>query len=135
MYLFINSEDSLTIYPNNTGDNFTVELPKPIQLESEDWRVAVTEIKSDKGNGYYIICCDIVEESYIKDKYLPVLRAGGQTSFTNPYYLKIRTNYIPRIHFQVYNKNLKPVGWKSVKLTLHLQKWPKETEKPTGNTF
>ena len=42
-YLTLSSYSSLTVYPNNSSNNFKVRLPTPLQLE-RNWKVALASI-------------------------------------------------------------------------------------------
>ena len=48
-YIFLTSKDSLGFHPDNTGHNFTVELPERVELRGE-WKVAFCDIFVNEKN-------------------------------------------------------------------------------------
>jgi len=43
-YLTLPSNSSMQLYPNNTATQYTIKLPRPINLHGGDWEVALTEL-------------------------------------------------------------------------------------------
>jgi len=43
-YLTLPSNASMQFYPNNTAAQYTIKLPRPINLDGGDWEVALTEL-------------------------------------------------------------------------------------------
>ncbi len=79
--LYLSSDDCLVIHPNNVQSDFTIELPKPLQLEGQ-WNVELlhfrADLKAQKNEGAspqrnLYIFSSICEESYVLDNYMPVL--------------------------------------------------------------
>ena len=74
-YLFLASEDSSEYFPNNKGYDFTIELPRILELEGK-WECALinfsTDKKSEDLSDMYVFC-DIVQESYVRNSNLPIL--------------------------------------------------------------
>ena len=42
-YLTLMSDSSLNTFPNNTQSSFTIRLDQPINIEKENWEVALVE--------------------------------------------------------------------------------------------
>ena len=73
-YLYISSNDSKTIYPNDTALDFFVEFPHRILLCGV-WEIAVLEIKlTNSQTNDFVLACDACEVSYINNAYRPILR-------------------------------------------------------------
>lgn len=107
-YLFISSSDGIQSSPLNVYHDFTVTLPKFIKLppnsDSGDrlkWSVALCDIYIQGvqfPNKYFNIAvmCDIIEQSYLKGGYAPVLRilpgeqADGASLYTT-YHIELST--------------------------------------------
>ena len=68
---FLNSSDSLSLHPDNTSIDFTVELPRGIKAEE----CALSSIYYDESftERLYVLC-DICEHSSAHDTTLPILR-------------------------------------------------------------
>ena len=43
-YITLLSDGSMDMFPNNTQSNFHIKLPKPIQLNKEEWEMALVEL-------------------------------------------------------------------------------------------
>jgi len=43
-YLTLPSNASMQLYPNNTAAQYTIKLPRPINLDGGGWEVALTEL-------------------------------------------------------------------------------------------
>lgn len=120
-FMFVASDDNNTISSTNTYADFTLLLPKAIDLPSVNehneklkWTVALSDINT---NGFteqegdwsdidVVILTDIIQESYIANGYLPVLRCFPQktllgTSLALPYYMKLISNRIESIRIQL----------------------------------
>ncbi|VDI20460.1 Hypothetical predicted protein [Mytilus galloprovincialis] len=77
-YLFVNSGDSLDLFPENRGGQFSVRLPRS-HLTNGTWSVPygndvrpTFEIPTCR----VYLCSDVVrEESYVRDTYLPLLQS------------------------------------------------------------
>ena len=86
-YLFLSSEDSKDLYPQNTPQDFTVQLPERIQLTGE-WTLALVEIeyptsfsRNPPASLWFEV--DLCETSIVGDRKLPVLRRLPVTSIPN----------------------------------------------------
>ena len=143
-FMFLASDDSSSIYTNNTYKDFCVEFDHEIVLEAEcgfgfrqQWQFAVTEvtldtIKTDEGlPESTVILCDLCKPSYIKGTQAQVLRtlssAGELTgSLGLTHYIGVNKNTFNRVRISLLNRDLKPLlpanGWPEtarLKCTLH----------------
>ena len=75
IYLFLSSDDSLNLYPQNNAYSFTVQLPEIIQMTNE-WTCCLVyflcNMKDDVSSVY--ILCDAINDSFVKNTKLPVLQ-------------------------------------------------------------
>ena len=104
MYLFLNSNDTKSLHPNNSQFNFTVELPTPLELHG-NWKCALAEISYPKSIGQELyVYCDICEYSYIADGYKPILEIVKDGDIYNQlFYIPITNPFVSRI--QIYIKD------------------------------
>ena len=76
-YLYLYCGDSLTTHVDNHAGDFIVDLPTTYLL-GEGWECALNEItlftQSDCSNHRLYVCSDQVEESYVRNSRLSVLR-------------------------------------------------------------
>ena len=75
-FLHVSSSDSLELFPDNTAIDFRVQLPRPLNFETERWvckvpRAFIKVIFSDVAP--ISIHSDFCEQSYIGDSYKGVL--------------------------------------------------------------
>ena len=133
IFLFVSSKDCKTIFPGNNPAGFTVQLPRLLNLKG-NWICALTEIYLDNkivGTPKQVtVSTDLIEESYIRDTQLPVLRRipvetnkDIEFTFSNPYYLKVVQNQVHRIHLNLRDRDLQPIQFSSGELScvLHLK--------------
>ena len=74
-FIFIKSDDCLEVYPSNEPYTFRYQLTEPIVLEGSGWQCALREFKTvvtTLRNLY--VYCDIVDDSNVLGKKLPILR-------------------------------------------------------------
>ena len=108
-YIYGYSKHSKDIYPNNRGEDFTIHLPHPLQLEGE-WECGLVQFEyvTSSDTPYYV-CCDIVNESYVGDYKLPVLRRvrttgrKPSTQFNSVNYVSLKSHDFDSI--RVYLRN------------------------------
>lgn len=67
IYIYLSSEDSKEYFPDNSPENFTIELSRTLSAEKQE--VALVDVFFDSYNpqntGYYFIFCDFVEGSFV----------------------------------------------------------------------
>ena len=127
-YLFLSSQDSWDLFPHNTPSEWRIQLPKPYTLEGR-WECSVIDITLDcnftpRSSRLYL-CCDFVEDSYVRGKALPVLKNLELTgrykkvkyeSFLNPTYIPVKTAQLRGLRFYTVGADLTPVVFSSNEL-------------------
>jgi len=119
-YLFLSSEDSKLIH-SNTNSDFTIELPTALEGK---FTCGVTQIKINNTTKEDLcVYCDIIEESYINDSLLPLLRVIKRSNTFNPvYYFNVKQIRIPRIKIWIRTRSgSKPQLTGKTSLTLALK--------------
>ncbi len=135
-YLFINCSDSLTLHKNNSATEFDIELPKKYVLDG-NWECALKELSLTLSfhpeSSRLYLCCDFLEESYVKNTSLPVLRnvnVGEDygkflgITFTDPYYVNVKSPDLSRLRVFVRDSELKSLTFQHNDLycVLHFRK-------------
>lgn len=136
-FLMINSKDCANFYKHNAPYDFTIELPRELEL-GEKWECALTEINfnntfeiSQKVQEIYVFC-DVCEDSFIRNHQLPILRrislGGDKKSYTFnfifPYYINVSRNRIKRIRIYLTDDSMRKLSFLQgmCSCTLHLRK-------------
>lgn len=133
-YVHLYCWDSITTHVDNHAGQFVIDLPKTFLFDGH-WECAITEInfKSDfeRPTGRIYVCCDLIEQSYVRNTTLGVLRSvpiqdDEQTDLVfNPlFYMKILRQDMNRIQIFIRDEELNPCRFKSGGLycTLHFRK-------------
>jgi hypothetical protein len=136
-YIYLSSRDCKYIYPNNTGNNFTINLPQTLRLRGQ-WSFSLFDlcIASPGGNSkgeHLILSCNIATSSIIGDKYCRILRkftlnnkSHCHRTFTQQQYVTVdNTSDINVINITILDpKTLSPttVPIEKVSCTLHLKR-------------
>ncbi len=129
--LFLSSADSHKHYANNTKNEFLIELGQMYDLKGT-WTVELMEIQcslaSKDTSKYIYVLTDLCENSYIKDKHLPILRRIPLTNdkriektFIQPYAVKVVHSQIQRLRVYITNEHNKPISFSSEPLYLTLR--------------
>ena len=129
-YIYLSSEDSQDLYPDNNMTDFVVELPQTIHLDEGQWEMALMEANYDKDihkdHGSLYLLCDICEYSIVRNNKQPILRKlMWHTSYRLlQHFMNIQhKKEIKRLHFRLVDVNLQPVVYTgSFYCTLLLQK-------------
>lgn len=80
MYVYVSSQDSKDVYPDNSNKDFTVDLVQPLIFQHvEEWEVALVEIDAplftiDGVEANYYILSDVVDISTVSIGRYPILR-------------------------------------------------------------
>jgi hypothetical protein len=93
--VFANSEDSLNIFNDNAGGRIRVYFPNSYILDGT-WECALLEVtfvsKLTTPTRRIYVCCNFVDNSYVKDSYIPVLQSLSvlnedvtDATFENPF--------------------------------------------------
>ena len=128
--MYVSSEDSQDLYPNNNMTDFVVELPETIHLDEGQWEMALIEAHYDKDihkdHGSLYLLCDVCEYSLVRNNKQPILRKlMYHTSYrVLQHFVDIPTKKeMKRLHFRLVNVNLESVFHQgSFDCTLLLQK-------------
>ena len=128
-YIFLSSKDSLRYHPDNKGYNFTVELPKRVELRG-NWKVALCDIfLNEKISDTLMVYSDICDYSFVRDSLEPILRMVMPNNkrsqiFSYRFYLGVRQSNLGRIKIYIKDSSFKNVvALKGeIQLTLHLKK-------------
>ena len=124
MYLYVSPADSKLLYSDNKVSDFTVDLPKSLELNGR-WLCALVEwgMNIQVKNNLYVYC-DIVQNSVIHGKLSPMLRIMKNSVISDPYYIPVTREYVDRIRFSVRTIDDKPLPTKLTELylVLHLKK-------------
>jgi len=132
-FIFLSSVDSITKFKSNNPFDFTVELPKAIELHSHEryyWTVAMSDIsfhlnqaESPFSSPFVHVMCDIVSPSIIRNGFKPLLRtfstreeSGAYRSFISasnslflPQYFPIISSNFNRIRIYLTDHNLRNI--------------------------
>lgn len=131
-FLFITSEDSKDQHPGNTASDFTIELPRPLNLDG-NWACSIREVQfpNNLDTPVAYICADLCQESLTCDTYYPVLRVVPTSpsksvttlTFTTPYYITVKQDKLQRFRIFIRGVQLRPAKFKSglFSCTLHLK--------------
>lgn len=109
-YIFVSSNQDKDYSDINTSTDFTIFFNNGLEFNKRNTVCALAEISFKTAlKEELVVCCDIIENSYYKGAYIPILRhleEGEKTyTFTNLYYLPITQNKISSIN--IYLKNTK----------------------------
>lgn len=146
-YMFLSSEDSVNLFPNNTFSDFWTEFDHEIVLDEQcgyglrqQWSFALTEVFIDFLPDQQtlpepvVILCDLCSQSYLNGSQVQVLRTlsgAGEvgTSLGLTHYIGVNKLRFNKIRIQVVTRDLKPLsvtsGWPSkgvLRCTLHFSK-------------
>jgi len=133
-YLHLYCGDSLATHVNNHAGDFLVNLPRSYRLQGR-WECALTEItfvsQLERLTHRVYVCCDLVDQSYVKETSLPVLQSIDIDAdekvdliFNPSYYLKINRQDLSRIQIFIRDDKLNPCRFKVDRLycTLHFRR-------------
>ena len=100
--------------------HYIYNLPRNIEGQ---FRVALTDITFQNFTASVYVLADIVAESLINDKVLPILRRvdNKKNIYNHIYYLKIELNFISRIRLSFLDKNLRNITDTTFMCTLCLE--------------
>ena len=105
MYIFLRSDDSVSTHPTNNPLEFLSELPKTVTADGNYTCALVECVITPDVSDSYIIYCDIVENSCVHGKLLPVLNIIDKSGTVDlPYYIPLSRGTIHRIRIRLLNK-------------------------------
>ena len=117
-YLFINSYDSLDLYPHMRGGNFKVQLPKTYHMEGE-WECALLEINFVPAFKYptqrvYVTSSIVGNESYANNALFKILQSVSVRSeeiteiiFERPMYHRVTQKHVSFIDITLRDDHLR----------------------------
>ena len=111
MILYLSSQDSLDIHPDNKPTDFIVELPRTLYLEGP-WEAALLDIKHDEWLNNIFVFCDWCDTSVVRGQDLQVLRMVPRFGFESLYYYipLIKQHHFQRIHITIKGHDLQDVS-------------------------
>ena len=102
-YLYASSIDSLQLHPDNSGSDFTIDLPQAIEANE----CALGGIFYQPHDEELFVLCDICEASTVRDTTLQILRLISKPGeMENLYFIPVTRKYIQRIRFRIVNGDL-----------------------------
>ena len=107
MKLYLSSEDSKHVYPDNTPSNFRVQLPQHLHLGKGNWQCGILNcILPTKPSAPMYLTCDIIEPSILGDRYQPVLTilTSKAKEFLTPDYTNVKVTHISTIQLKLINR-------------------------------
>lgn len=133
-YLYLYCGDSLATQVNNHAGDFVVVLPRTYRLNGR-WECALVELtlkpQTEQRSDRLYVCTDLIDESYLRDTFLPILRTILPTDedvidieFGTPHYMSIHRNELDRVRIFIRGDRLQPCRFKIDHLycTLHFRK-------------
>ena len=124
-YVFLRSDDSLNIYPNNRPHHFTTHLNSPLLL-SEGCKVGLVEFYSpQKHSSELCIQSSICYESSLSASATPVMRIiypGAKTfmQFNPIYYIPLRYTEIKDVEIYITDRDGKACSFLNEPVSLTL---------------
>ena len=106
IYLHLSSDDSTSLFPDNTNTSFVCNLPDMIHLNGT-WECALSDIIGDLASSYNVFC-DLIEYNVIKGTRLPILRkVTRRGEMQNLQFIKVAQPLVNKVHIYVTDNNLK----------------------------
>ena len=125
MYVYVSSKDSSAEHVDNTNFDYLYELPLELDLEGS-WSCALLEIILEKKiNTCFYVYCDIVQNSVVHGKMLPILRVIRDTNqYEKPYYVPLVVNSVKRIRIYIKTKDGQTpnIAMKDCMFVIHFRK-------------
>ena len=128
-YVLLSSKDSQLLYPENSGNNFRVQLPQELNL-SGYWEVAVSDIYINQAEGQpsqrLLVCCDIVDYTIVGDSLRQILRRVSPLDkhFAREQFARVVRNPVRHIHIFILDAQGKPINIRYCDVTLHFRASP-----------
>lgn len=120
-YIYLSSQDSLDIHPNNKWYDFTVKLSSIIDLHGR-WSCALMDIDYENVNHELYVYTDICHYSYVLDGQFPLLRrVYSPVEFINPYFINIIHSQIGSIRIYIRDRKGEIPNISITRLTCTLQ--------------
>lgn len=137
-YLYLDSNTSDHLYPNNATDNFRVKLPKVLNFDQYGgYRVALLDIDLPRFVGSYTpehvtLYCSLCQPSVCNSEYrqvlhrlyMPSIRGGRPLQLETPRYVPVNAGIVESLHFFILDQDDRPPPFRPGHLTctLHIEK-------------
>ena len=119
-YLYVSDKDCLDIFNENNPLDFSINLPRHIQLEGR-WVCALTKVMltypcNEKSEETLFICSDFCTESLVGGEFMPVfdqvwvnpgLENFKECEFYNPHYIEVTRGSLSRFRICIRTELLK----------------------------
>ena len=139
LYLYITTQTSEDIYPNNEATYFRAKLPQILKLEGT-WHIALLDIdlpklKDDYKPDFLVVSCSTCEPNYYYGpyyNYFGEVKSGRALRFDSPRYVRVNSRYANTIKFRIRDNRdeIPSVKQGQVICILHLRQ-----ETPQGGEF
>ena len=120
-YVYLSSKDSLDLRKNNNPSDFWIQFNKTYTLDGH-WVCALKQVTltcnfTSRAKRLYL-CCDIVKESYVRNRTVPVLRnieienrykKIKTDTFEDDIYLPVNVSHLSSIRLFILDEELQPV--------------------------
>ena len=124
-YLYLTHAEG--IHPQDNANDFTIELPFELQLKG-NWYCGLTEVdfKSKEVNKRIYLCTDICQDSFVKNRQVPVLRCISlkkkQVSeiYNSVNYVQLSRDSLRQVRIYLRDEDLKSTSFESATLTCTL---------------
>ena len=119
MYIHLSSNDSKSLFPENTGSDFIVELNSTV---SGMFEAALVDFQCPTIIEDLYVFCDIVTPSFLRDSDLPILRevrTSGEP--THLHYFPVSRSDIQRIKITIRDRNMRKPNLSYTSCILHLR--------------
>lgn len=124
-YVYLSSQDSFDLRKSNSPSDFWIQFNKTYTLDGH-WVCALKQISltcnfTPRAKRLYL-CCDIVEESYVRNRTVPVLRnieienrykKLKTDTFPDAIYLPINVTNLTNIRLYLLDEDLQPITFDS----------------------
>ena len=132
IYVYLSCNDSKKYFPDNQANLFTSVLAEPLHFEGL-WEVALCQItypQTVSKARYVTVLTDIIEDSIIGERKLPILRRfnisgkNKSVTFDSLHYKPVKINPIRQLTVFTTSKDdeLHPFTQGDCKVTLHFRK-------------
>ncbi len=104
--MYISNNDSKHLHPGNTSTNFTVQLPRHLELNSEEWECGVVHcVLSAKPEKPLYITCDFVQPSILGGQLQPVLcsMSAKTKAFEHITMISLSRGNLSSLHVKIVN--------------------------------
>ncbi len=104
MRVYLSSQDSLQLYPDNTSSNFRVQLPQ-YMIGFCECAVIHCALPGRPGKPVYVLC-DFVESSILGNTFQPVLcvMTSKIREFSHLHYTNVKNDQLLTLHIKLVNR-------------------------------